>query len=60
MVGSTWNCIQCFEILAGAQLKPVLGGSECLNSLNSASYFYKTLVEANLSMLQSLIKNMEK
>ena len=27
MVGSTWNCIQCFEIWAGAQLEPVFGGS---------------------------------
>ena len=27
MVGSTLNCIQCFEILTGAQLKPVFGGS---------------------------------
>ena len=27
MVGSTRNCIQCFEIRAGAQLEPVFGGS---------------------------------
>ena len=26
MVGSTQNCVQCFKILAGAQLKPVFGG----------------------------------
>ena len=26
MVGSTRNCIQCFEIWAGAQLEPVFGG----------------------------------
>ena len=24
---STWNCIRCFEIWAGAQLEPVFGGS---------------------------------
>ena len=27
MVGSPWNCIQCFDIWAGAQLKSVLGRS---------------------------------
>ena len=61
IVGSTWNYIQCFEILAGAQLEPVFGGSatqfkSCLNSLNWASDFYKTLVKANLSMLQKYVK----
>ena len=28
MVGSTWNCIKFFNIWAGNQLKPVLGGFE--------------------------------
>ena len=27
MVGSSWNCIQCFEIWSGAQFEPVFDGS---------------------------------
>ena len=33
------NCIKCFKIYAGAQLKPVFDGFECSNSLNSDSDF---------------------
>ena len=46
MVGSTWNCIQCFEILAGAQLEPVFGQLRrrplALN-LETHFYFYVAL-----------------
>lgn len=27
IVGFTWNCFQCYEIWAGAQLEPIFGGS---------------------------------
>ena len=38
LVGSSWNCIKCIEILAGAQLEPVLSDQRSyLNFLNSAS-----------------------
>ena len=56
-VGSTLNYNQCLEICAGAQLKPVIGGSATpLNSLNSASDPLKNqyLVESSESRIQVL------
>ena len=38
MVGYTLNCVQCFNIQAGAQLKPVFADLRCgSNSSNSDS-----------------------
>ena len=50
MIGSTWNWIQCFEIRAGAQLKPVLVVQpRGLNSLNLAYAFtyFITIIDNN-------------
>jgi len=54
MVGSTYNCIKCFKILAGAKFKPGLADlNRGSNSLNSISGFnmYAEYTQQQLTFL---------